>query len=260
MYKAIFGMLAAVALTAASPANSAEPLSRKVPAPASDVWSGFVYSSIVSQSLFANSGFKATKGPASNSVFELQHNPTGLYVNVFGSAPLREWNIGAEGDAIVGKRFDCFSMTCDVRVGYYRFGVEGAGYWNAYDTRFAVSKTINFGGSFSLTPHGYLDAQYVNHHLPLRHDNVSAQAGVVTSWQFEAPLRPKLSVDWIANYHITHFAPTKGLMWAVAPTLSLELAKNFTAGPVALVTVGAVDSPDRNKVRSMFGVFANYKF
>ena len=211
----------------------------------------------VSRSLFNNTGTFATMpGGANLSYLDCTHTPTGIYANIWGSLPFKDFNVGNEVDTRLGWRGSVSGFDIDASVAEYNFGVGRLGRFNTFDARFGVASTIGLGGGFSIRP--YVTADY-QHSITLHGNDLGIGGGEVIS----AKLSPKLtaSVDGAAWYHpVAEYNPGKGPVWSVAPKVSYAITDKLSVGPLAMFTWGDVTRPGNYQIKSMVGGFVSLKF
>jgi hypothetical protein len=215
-----------------------------------------LWSSGVSRSLFNNSGGYATTGAAFLASPECAHTPIGVYGNLFLSAPIADFETGAEIDGRVGMRRTFGHISTDVSVAWYYFGVGHDTWLNTGDARARIAYTFDSVNNITISPYAGVDAQ----RSFTMYDNAFAVFGGTTvSWTFpNAPGKPTFSADAAVWSYTTSFGPNKGPIWSLSAQIGFEVAPNVIIGPRALWAWGGTGDDERFK--DMYGIFAVMKF
>lgn len=216
-----------------------------------------MWGTIVSRSLFNNSGTFATKGPALIAIPECS-DQTGLYGSLFLSVPLRTFSVGKEIDVRLGKRFELGGFSWDVSIADYYFGIGAHHMYNTIDGRVKVSRPFTIGTDNTIRPYVIGDYQ---RSLDLRNSASAVAIGATADTKImKLPGQPTLAGEVSIWYYPTTFAPNKGPVRDLDLSLSYQVNKGVSVGPRARWTWGDVSAPGDRHPKSMIGAFFSTVF
>lgn len=218
----------------------------------------FAWTSAVSRSLFGSTGTYGTTGPALLNVTECAHTGTGIYGQVFLSAPLKKFNDGDEVDLQAGYRPKLPWLDVDVSAAWYYFGIGDAGTLQTLDVRVRVAHTFPISSGTKLELYGISDYQ----HSSSGTDQLGLATGFALAVDLPVPGTPKLGLKGeLWNYPLTPH-PGRGPIGSITADLGFKIpgTAGVVIGPRAQLTVGDVDKRHSADIKKSFGIFVLVPF
>lgn len=213
-----------------------------------------LWTTVVSRSLFNNTGTYGTQGPAWLSVPECV-GTGGVYGSLFLSAPLNTFDAGKEIDLRFGRRADWGMAKVDASAAWYYFGVGSSGgarnMHNTGDIRLKVSGPVYLGGVTTVAPYGTLDYQ---RSADSGVSTVGLAGGGTLTRRLQQLGSPVLTIDGSTWYYPKTPNPNRG------PITDLDISLGYTIGTVMVgphmrLTWGDVSAAGNGSSKHSVGVF-----